>query len=103
MDERGSFIFMTNLKKQILLTFFICFFWVLNAQSIASYRLPLSNDGAIWVVKDLAIDHQEYLWLIRNGRLYRFDGLSAVDVGNSISGWHPEGPLGIATTSVLDL
>jgi len=46
MDERGSFIFMTNLKKQILLTFFICFFWVLNAQSIASYRLPLSNDGA---------------------------------------------------------
>lgn len=99
MDERGSFIFMTNLKKQILLTFFICFFWVLNAQSIASYRLPLSNDGAIWVVKDLAIDHQEYLWLIRNGRVYRFDGLSAVDVGNSISGWHPEGPLGIATTS----
>lgn len=90
---------MTHLNKYLLIVGAWLFLLSVQAQNVPTYRLPLSHDGAIWVVKDLAIDHQDYLWLIRNGRVYRFDGSSAVDVGNSISHWYPESPLGIAATS----
>ena len=89
---------MTSLKHFLCVYLLVGFSCLINAQSLPAYRVPLSDDGAIWVVKDIALDFNEYLWLIRNGQVYRFDGSSAVAVGQHISDWRPENPVGLVGT-----
>ena len=61
---------MTSLKHFLCVYLLVGFSCLINAQSLPAYRVPLSDDGAIWVVKDIALDFKEHLWLIRNGQVY---------------------------------
>ncbi len=46
---------MTSLKHFLCVYLLVGFSCLINAQSLPAYRVPLSDNGAIWVVKDIAL------------------------------------------------